>query len=64
MTESIELAESIGHSDDLATAYLNLLSGPARINAWGLAEEPIDVDAFVCARVKLFLHGVLPGRGG
>lgn len=50
--------------DDLATAYLNLLSGPARINAWGLAEEPIDVEGFVRRRVKLFLHGVLPGRLG
>jgi len=46
--------------DDLATAYLNLLSGPARINAWGLDAEPIDIDGFVRCRVRLFLHGVLP----
>ncbi|MBW8753951.1 MAG: TetR/AcrR family transcriptional regulator [Sphingomonadales bacterium] len=48
--------------DDLATAYLNLLSGPARRDAWGLDEKPIDIDSFVRSRVKLFLHGVLPAR--
>lgn len=46
--------------DDLATAYLNLLSGPARVNAWGLDGEPIDIEGFVRRRVRLFLHGVLP----
>jgi TetR/AcrR family transcriptional regulator, mexJK operon transcriptional repressor len=46
--------------DDLATTFLNLLSGPARLNAWGLKSEPIDVETFVRRRVQLFLHGILP----
>lgn len=47
--------------DDLVTAFLNLMSGPARLNAWGLDAEPIDVAGFVARRVSLFLDGV---RGG
>lgn len=45
-------------TDDLATAFLNLISSPARLNAWGLEDGPLDVDAFVKKRVGLFLHGV------
>jgi TetR/AcrR family transcriptional regulator, mexJK operon transcriptional repressor len=45
--------------EDLATTFLNLLSSPARVHAWGLDEEQIDIDAFVERRVKLFLHGAL-----
>ena len=44
--------------DDLVTAFLNLMSGPARLNAWGLDAEPIDVTSFVGCRVSLFLDGV------
>jgi AcrR family transcriptional regulator len=46
--------------DDLATAFLNLMSGPARVTAWGLDGEATDVEDFVRRRVKLFLHGALP----
>jgi AcrR family transcriptional regulator len=46
--------------EDLATAFLNLLSGPARVTAWGLDHEGFDIEEFVRRRVKLFLHGVLP----
>jgi len=45
--------------DDLVTAFLNLISGPARLNAWGLGAEPVDVDDFVRRRVRLFLSGAL-----
>ena len=45
---------------DLATTFLNLLSGPARRSAWGLPPDEIDVDAFVRRQVHLFLNGVLP----
>ena len=47
--------------EDLVTAFLNLISGPARLNAWGLDAEPVDVDAFVRRRVRLFLSGALGG---
>lgn len=43
--------------EDLATAFLNLLSGPARVTAWGLDGQEIEVEQFVQRRVKLFLHG-------
>jgi AcrR family transcriptional regulator len=49
--------------DDLATAFLNLMSGPARVTAWGLAGDRTDVEDFVRRRVRLFLHGVLAGIG-
>jgi AcrR family transcriptional regulator len=45
--------------EDLVTAFLNLMSGPARLNAWGLDVEPVDIDAFVRKRVRLFLSGTL-----
>jgi len=48
--------------DDLATAFLNLISGPARVNAWGLESDRVDVEAFIRQRVKLFLHGALPAQ--
>lgn len=48
--------------DDLATAFLNLMSSPARVNAWGLESEEIDVEEFVRRRVRLFLHGILPAN--
>jgi AcrR family transcriptional regulator len=48
--------------DDLATTFLNLLSSPARLNAWGLQAEPVDVELFVQRRVQLFLHGILPAE--
>lgn len=44
---------------DLAITFLNLLSSPARINAWGLESEETDLRKFAERRVKLFLHGVL-----
>lgn len=51
---------------DLATTFLHLLSGPARVNAWGLENPQVDIDAFVKRRVSLFLHGLEaalpPGR--
>jgi AcrR family transcriptional regulator len=50
-------------ADDLATTFLNLLSSPARVNAWGLVNEEIDIDDFVARRVRLFLHGVRPVDG-
>lgn len=43
--------------EDLATMFLNLMSSPARIVAWGLDSEEMDVETFVRRRVKLFLHG-------
>ncbi|MCX7865137.1 MAG: TetR/AcrR family transcriptional regulator [Novosphingobium sp.] len=45
--------------DDLATAFLNLMSVPARLQAWGLAEEPVELGQFVRKRVQLFLRGAL-----
>jgi AcrR family transcriptional regulator len=50
--------------DDLATTFLNLLSSPARLSAWGLKSEPVDVETFVRRRVQLFLHGILPAGSG
>jgi hypothetical protein len=35
------------------------MSGPARLNAWGLDVEPVDVEDFVRRRVRLFLTGAL-----
>jgi AcrR family transcriptional regulator len=52
-------AAAAGDVEDLATAFVNLMSGPARLNAWGLDAEPVDVDAFVRKRVRLFLAGAL-----
>jgi TetR/AcrR family transcriptional repressor of mexJK operon len=48
--------------DDLATAFLNLMSSPARLTAWGMGGDQTDVEEFVRRRVKLFLHGVLPAE--
>lgn len=45
--------------EDLVTAFLNLISGPARLNAWGLEAAPVEVDDFVRRRVRLFLAGAL-----
>lgn len=53
--------------DELATAFLNLMSSPARLAAWGLEAEQPDIGEFVRMRVGLFLSGVLPGtaaKGG
>lgn len=49
--------------DDLATTFLNLMSGPARRSAWGIDREDVDVERFVRQQVHLFLHGVLPVTG-
>lgn len=46
--------------EDLAGAFLNLLSSPARLIAWGLQADQPDLEEFVQSRVKLFLHGMLP----
>jgi AcrR family transcriptional regulator len=43
----------------LATAFLHLTSGPARLSAWGFAIDATGVQDFVRQRVRLFLHGVL-----
>lgn len=45
---------------DLATTFLNLMSGPARRTAWGIAGEDVDIERFVRQQVHLFLRGVLP----
>jgi TetR/AcrR family transcriptional regulator, mexJK operon transcriptional repressor len=45
--------------EDFVTAFLNLISGPARLNAWGLDAAPIAIDEFVRRRVRLFLAGAL-----
>ncbi|RYE52025.1 MAG: TetR/AcrR family transcriptional regulator, partial [Hyphomicrobiales bacterium] len=45
---------------DLATTFLNLMSGPARRTAWGLEGDDVDLDRFVRQQVHLFLHGVSP----
>ena len=45
--------------EDLVTAFLNLISGPARLNAWGLEAASIEVEGFVRRRVRLFLAGAL-----
>jgi AcrR family transcriptional regulator len=50
--------EQLPDLNDLATAFLNLMSAPARLNAWRIGDEA-DVDKFVRQRVKLFLRGVL-----
>jgi AcrR family transcriptional regulator len=56
-------AQAAPDLEDLATAFLNLMSGPARRSAWGLGAEESGVDGFIRRRVSLFLHGVLP-KGG
>ena len=50
--------------DDLATTFLNLMSGPARRRAWGLAEDETDLERFACQQVRLFLYGALPMAKG
>jgi TetR/AcrR family transcriptional regulator, mexJK operon transcriptional repressor len=45
--------------EDLVTAFLNLISGPGRLSAWGLGAEPVNVDDFARRRVRLFLGGAL-----
>ena len=52
-------AQATPDLEDLATVFLNLMSGPARQSAWGLIPETIDVEEFIRRRVSLFLHGVL-----
>jgi AcrR family transcriptional regulator len=52
-------ARSAEDIEDLVTAFLNLMSGPARLNAWGLDVEPVDIETFVRNRVRLFLCGAL-----
>jgi TetR/AcrR family transcriptional regulator, mexJK operon transcriptional repressor len=47
--------------EDRVTAFLNLISGPARLNAWGFDAEPVDVEHFVRKRVRLFLYGAFGG---
>lgn len=49
--------ESREEAEDLATAFLNLLSGPALLTAWSLEAEAVDIDRFVRRRVRLFLRG-------
>ena len=44
---------------DLPTSFLNLMSGPARRNAWGIDEEHFDLELFVHQQVRLFLRGAL-----
>ena len=51
--------EQLPDLNDLATAFLNLMSAPARLDAWGFGVDEADVDRFVRQRVKLFLRGVL-----
>jgi TetR/AcrR family transcriptional regulator, mexJK operon transcriptional repressor len=52
-------ARELPDLDDLATTFLNLMSGPARRSAWGM-DDGIDLERFIRQRVGLFLHGVLP----
>jgi AcrR family transcriptional regulator len=51
--------ERFPNQQDLATAFLNLMSGPARLNAWGFVVDQDEVHALIRQRVKLFLGGVL-----
>jgi AcrR family transcriptional regulator len=53
-------SDALPDLDDLATTFLNLMSSPARVHAWGLENAEIDIEDFVTKRVHLFLHGVLP----
>ena len=53
-------ADPLPDLDDLATTFLNLMSGPARVSAWGLEGEGMDLERFCRQRVGLFLHGVMP----
>jgi AcrR family transcriptional regulator len=56
--------EELPDLDDLATAFLNLMSAPARLNAWGLGVDEARVDLYVRQRVRLFLRGVLRHETG
>jgi TetR/AcrR family transcriptional regulator, mexJK operon transcriptional repressor len=56
-------ADPLPDLDDLATTFLNLMSGPARRSAWGMDDE-IDLERFIRQRVALFLRGVLPQAQG
>lgn len=42
---------------DLAISFLNLMSGPPRLHAWGFAVDEGQVERLVRQRVKLFLRG-------
>jgi AcrR family transcriptional regulator len=55
-------SEELSDLNDLATAFLNLMSGPARLNAWGFTVDDADVDRLLRQRVKLFLRGVLQSK--
>lgn len=47
-------------SDDLAITFLNIISLPARLNAWGIPPGEEDIDKLIRQRVKIFLRGALP----
>jgi TetR/AcrR family transcriptional regulator, mexJK operon transcriptional repressor len=55
----LPVGDSATDIEDLVLAFLNLMSGPARLNAWGLEVEAVDVEDFVSRRVRLFLSGAL-----
>jgi TetR/AcrR family transcriptional regulator, mexJK operon transcriptional repressor len=44
--------------EDQASAFLSLLSEPARMRVWGFERESFDVETFIHGRVRLFLGGV------
>lgn len=46
--------------EDLAMAYMNIMLGPARLNAWGLVLNEEEIEKLTRQRLRMFLVGVLP----
>jgi AcrR family transcriptional regulator len=46
--------------EDLAAAFLHIMSAPARLNAWGMVLDEAEVEKLTRQRVRIFLRGVLP----
>ncbi len=50
-----------GGAQVLVTAFLDLISGPARRSAWRWERDQVDIEQFIRHRVGIFLNGV-PGE--
>ncbi len=48
--------------EDLAMTFLNVMLGPARLNAWGLVPDAAAVEKLTRQRLRMFLLGALPRR--
>jgi AcrR family transcriptional regulator len=53
-----EAVVQAGSAQTLVTAFLDLISGPARRSAWRWEREQVDIEQFIRHRVGIFLNGV------